>query len=123
MWIFTSNGMISAVCQNKKMVIRAREKNALMSFIPGHEIIVIPNRDYMYRVIVSRAQFMEALITAGESIDYPNFKDSIPAHLYQYHNACHQVWSVMAKTQPMPPYSDYKEPGTIRPRLTPGKTK
>lgn len=107
MWIFLNNAFISAVQHNDDpnlLVVRARVEGDLERvFEPlyGKEALDVngikverhEDRDYLFRVVVTKNQFASAMHWHASQIDYGNFKDSIEDH--DYHNACSRVWSVM----------------------------
>lgn len=110
MWLFTKDGFISAVASDrdsKMMVVRARNREHLEKLLPEHEIVTLPNRDYGFRVFITREEFSTLVISLAESIDYTNFKNSIIDS--EYHDACLDVWTAMYRYQNSP-----KKKGTSR---------
>lgn len=107
MWICLNNAFVSAVEHNSDptlLVVRARVSGHLEAFfdgtIPAAElnVEVHPERDYLYRTIVRRHAFADALSHhAVNSIDYGNFKDSVENDAL--HDAYSRVWGVMLGLQ------------------------
>lgn len=98
MWIFTNNGMISAVehRDNKdNLMVRARQSKHLDSLIEltGSNLVVTDLADYRYRVTVNRNDFKLWLWSNVKDIDYDNFKNSIGDKKYRI--ACGNVWQIM----------------------------
>jgi hypothetical protein len=105
MWIMTSFGFFSIVEAERRrptlmeeddLIVRARVRSDLVRFCaeagikPGRKtsIETTPERDYRYRVRMSRHNVAKALIGAVMDLHYPNFKDKIHrgephrAHIY-----------------------------------------
>ena len=100
MWVFTSNGFISAVRHREQpdsLMIRARDQDHLKALFPGEAISQTENADYRYRITISQAAFSQFMLSQIENLQYDNFKNSIADH--QYHDACSRVWGVMHSTQ------------------------
>ena len=101
MWIFTQDGFISAVDNNEvpgKLAVRARDQRSLafLAEITDQEIVQVTNRDYPYRVYVTKAEFTEFLAAHVESLDYPNFKSQVyNIRGSEYAHACANVWEAM----------------------------
>ncbi len=62
--------------------------------------------DYLYRAVVARDDFEEAMAREFERIEYPNFKDSVKNK--KLHDAYLRVWTHMSLLQDPPPYSKIK---------------
>lgn len=101
MWVFTQDGFISAVDNNQmpgKLTVRARDRKSLelLSDITGSPIVELPNRDYEYRVFVTRDDFASFLVSHVDHLDYGNFKNRIwDTRGEVYHDACSDVWGAM----------------------------
>jgi len=103
MWLFTETGFVSAVCESKDsntMAVRSRDKQSLeeLALISGTEILELPNRDYPYRVIVSKEILTNWMTSTIADAGYTNFK----SHIYQtrgekFEHALHDVWATMHK--------------------------
>lgn len=100
MWIFTTQGFVSAV-QHKDdpttMMVRARERSHLETLFPNQALVELAPADYPFRVFLPKADFVAWLTEQAEAIDYPDFKSAIPhSHLGdRYYQACSRVWSLM----------------------------
>lgn len=115
MWLFTPNGFFSAVAAPADggvptLKIRSRSRGHLewlrSKFDIKAEIVETHDSDYQFRIFLSRQFWAEICGKLAAEIDYGNFKDA--AHHgndQKYASALHGVWSVMARTQPLPPYS------------------
>ena len=103
MWIFLNNAFVSAVQHNddpELLVVRARVEGHLERFFgPGIDVERHPERDYLFRTVVSKLMFEMVLSDHAAKIDYGNFKDSIGFEDNAYHHACHDVWSDMNRLQ------------------------
>lgn len=101
MWIFTQDGFISVVDNNQvegKLTVRARDKESLelLAGITGQEIVELPNRDYEYRVYVTREELTAFMASHIDALDYGNFKNRIwSSRGDTYHDACSDVWGAM----------------------------
>ena len=117
MWIFTTDGFISAVAHRAepgKVLVRARKSEHLRAIFPEVEVECNPQADYRYRAEVPRPMWLCRVLAEAGMIDYDNFKAAIPDA--EYHDACSEVWGVMHKLQPgsnpwkrgqMSPYNHY----------------
>lgn len=87
MWIYTQHGIASIVqdFNDPDMFwIRTRNRSDMEAFIDLTRTVIDwtfddvqhhPDRDYEWRSILSRKEFLSLLETVGTDIDYPNFKD------------------------------------------------
>jgi hypothetical protein len=111
MWIFTQTGFVSAVADLKDknvMIVRSRDRLSLepLAAQAGAEIHQTLNRDYAYRVFVSKQDLSLWLLDAIEDIDYNNYKSRVQATRGQeFTKALHNVWSDMLAVQETRPYS------------------
>lgn len=108
MWLILSDGFLSAVVdkQDPEVIqVRARRKEHLNKYFPTKEVVTHDHRDYQFRVIVNREELQAMLAQYVAEMMYSNFKDSTTDR--RFHDACYDVWHVMAKLQPKPPYSAY----------------
>jgi hypothetical protein len=89
MWIFTRHGFISAVSalrangtmNKQQVVVRARTAGHLDAILAAagldqarSEVRMSTDRDYAYRVVLDKPQFVALVSAAAADIDYPNFK-------------------------------------------------
>ncbi|MGZ6562150.1 MAG: hypothetical protein ACXVH3_30585 [Solirubrobacteraceae bacterium] len=122
MWVFTTDGFLSAVEERRRdhrgaIVIRAREASALEAL---REIaptltstVIYGDSDYRYRAWLGREEWANALAEIGRRVAYDNFKSEVLRRqgTSRYEEALHKVWSALGRTQPGGPYgtggSDY----------------
>jgi hypothetical protein len=102
MWLFTSDSFVSIVEHRDdptKLIVRGRFAGDVARFLgmPASREEVTPAADYRYRVIVQRSVVEEALERACETIDYPNFKDSIKTSWRKA--VAMRVWSILHGAQ------------------------
>ena len=113
MWLFTTQGLYSAVVHrdNRNLILvraRAREDlEALQVQLPQIEIVETPEADYRWRADVDREKWRWFLSAEAGEIDYDNFKGAV-GERHGYDRACvySDVWSVMRRVQeqcPPPP--------------------
>jgi hypothetical protein len=101
MWVFTETGFVSAVCPvtgSSEVKVRARDHQSLEQLIDvyGVEVIKTPHADYPYRVILSKEQFGEFLMSSLALMDYTNFKSQVYATRgSDFTHALSSVWSTM----------------------------
>lgn len=101
MWVFTSQGFISAVKHRDKantLLVRARRAEHLDALLPGYPVTQSEKADYRYRCEVPRHALADILVDQVKAIEYDNFKNSIADNEYQ--DACSGVWAVMHRMQP-----------------------
>lgn len=123
MWIFTSNGFVSAVAHRTKpnhLMVRARAKEhiAWLAERVGAQPEHTPDADYEWRVTVTRETFEGFVLEQIKAIDYDNFKNSISTNAAKrtqegldvdadlvgdYRYACGEVWQAMWSFQAMRP--------------------
>lgn len=104
MWIFTNKGFVSIV--NPKawhgdtghLLVRARGPGEIESLFGDNvSITQTPERDYLYRALISADEVAKVIAEHIQNIAYPNFKDSIRD--YTYLDTCHDVWECMYEYQ------------------------
>ena len=101
MWVFSQDGFISAVDNGVKpgyLAVRARDRQSLvpLSELAEAEIEFTPNRDYQYRVYVTRAMFQDFMNLSIETLDYGNFKDRLKVSRgSKFAYAAGSVWATM----------------------------
>lgn len=95
MWVFTTHGFYSIVCtsdDHSVVLVRARDSESLEKLIDflnegdtggeytSENIIVTPYRDYPYRIVALREDWVRYLERyAYEELTYPNFKSACGA--------------------------------------------
>lgn len=108
MWIFTSTGFLSIVskdCSPDELLVRARREGDIEKVFPDAKVEKTVGVDYLYRARMDRGVVAQAIGGLLYDLDYSNFKDSIPYADKELKSACTKVWSIMASTQKIPPYS------------------
>lgn len=98
MWIFTTQGFISAVYKDNAVQIRARDKKSLtqLSAHSGATITHTPLADYPYRLATSRELFAAWLANQAQVLGYPNFKSEVElVRGSKFVRPLHKVWSAM----------------------------
>ena len=117
MWIFCRLGFYSIACANSPdgsidrdtVMIRARQKEHLQNLrdrfpaLADAEIITTPNRDYRYRLIVSKQVWVQMLSDMAEEQTWSNFKNAVAAYQGKrgtaYTTALHKIWAIMCELQ------------------------
>jgi hypothetical protein len=113
MWLFTETGFVSVVQdpQDKnKMVVRSRDKVSLEPLVASYatKVIELKNRDYPYRVFLTRQQFVDWLVELGETLEYTNYKTRAgQTRGHDFTRPLHDVWSTMLQLEDLgkPPKS------------------
>ena len=98
MWLFTTNGFISAVYKDNAMQVRARDKDSLAAISKALRVPIIhtPLADYPYRVSTNNDDFAEWVNGQVLSIDYKNFKSEVAdVKGYEFSRPLNKVWDVM----------------------------
>ena len=88
-------------------MIRARRAAHLSNLqkrfpaLAGGEVLTLPNRDYRYRLVVSKEVWTGTLAELAREQDWANFKDEAAKFNGhdEYVNALHKIWSVMYDVQ------------------------
>ena len=117
MWICLNHSFLSIVTPQGKpdsdvLLVRARREGDIQSVFPGADVRRTPERDYLYRALIPRAEVAAALATEVAGIDYSNFKNSVRSR--PLHDAFARIWSIMACLQPSAPYSGLRARGQGR---------
>lgn len=108
MWIFLSTGFLSIVdkdCGPDQLLVRARRQGDIEKVFPKAVVKETIGVDYLYRAVIDRSEVASTIANCVYEVGYPNFKDSIPYQDKELRHACGRVWSIMADTQRIPPYS------------------
>jgi hypothetical protein len=101
MWLFTDTGFVSAVVskENRELIsVRARDKKSLESFVKMFKvkIVELQNRDYEYRVYITKEQLTKWISTRVEELNYDNFKTQVTkTRGYEFAEPLHGVWYEM----------------------------
>ena len=98
MWIFTTDGFISAVYKHDAVQVRARDRKSLED-LAAHcksEIKHTPVADYPYRLETDRDKLASWLSIQAQLLDYGNFKSEVEAvRGFEFAAPLHKVWDVM----------------------------
>jgi hypothetical protein len=98
MWIFTTDGFISAVYKHDAVQVRARDRKSLED-LAAHcksEIKHTPVADYPYRLETEREKLASWLSMQAQMMDYSNFKSEVEAvRGSEFAAPLHKVWDVM----------------------------
>jgi hypothetical protein len=106
MWICLYDCFLSIVnkdCGPDELLVRARRNGDIEKIFPNANVTKYTKSDYLYRAVVPRADVLNAMAVEIEDIDYGNFKDSVKDP--SLHRAYLDIWSIMSRLQPLPPYS------------------
>lgn len=105
MWLATTRGFYSAVedWDNPKVIrVRARVRadlERLDDLVKGgvrHRIERDAQADYLYRVELTRAEWMRVCALLATELDYPNFKNAVTARQGGWRaSVYHRVWAVL----------------------------
>lgn len=106
MWLCLNNAFLSVVEPEKNSThlrVRARRQGDIEAIFPDAEVKKTPGRDYLFRAEIEREKVAEAVAAQICGINYGNFKNSVRDN--KLHDAYAAFWSIMARLQPIPPYS------------------
>lgn len=102
MWVFTTKGYYSVgvdTSDDSFVWIRSRttaDLQALMPNLPTRAIESTPDRDYQYRVKVTKARLVELLASEVVAIDYTKFKTAVANNIGQARYRLYlRVWDVL----------------------------
>ncbi len=105
----TTSGFYSVVEHRRdpdRLIVRARTREdieALREWIPGIEPYSGAGSDYLWRAVVSRAEWVVAVAQMVSEIDYPNFKTAVAqrqgAERATYYT---EIWQVLRRLQREP---------------------
>ena len=106
MWIMLSNSFLSIVdkdCGPDELLVRARRSGDIQRVFGNVKVSRNTRADYLFRARVPRTNAVSAITREIESINYPNFKDSVKDE--DLHHAYLSVWQAVSHIQNPPPYS------------------
>ena len=106
MWICISDAFLSIVEPAEKdgtLLVRARRDGDIERVFAGAKVEKTPGRDYLFRALIPREQVASVIGQHVAGIGYQNFKSSVYDN--RLHDAFAGFWSIMARLQPIPPYS------------------
>lgn len=116
MWICLNNAFLSVVepgaptlASGDFLLVRARRKGDIEAIFASAKVERKPERDYLFRALIPRAEVAAALAEQVKGIAYPNFKNSVKNG--KLHDAYARIWGIMAALQPSAPYSGRNNPG------------
>lgn len=95
MWICLNNGFVSAVEKwgdPDRLIVRARRREHLADNFANWNIETHDDRDYRYRIDISKEDFANIVKSRIMNIDYGNFKDSVRDD--QLHNLYANFWTL-----------------------------
>ena len=98
MWIFTTEGFISAVYKHDAVQVRARDHKSLEDLAThcASEIKHTPVADYPYRLETDRDHLATWLTKQAQLMDYSNFKTEVEdIRGFEFAAPLHKVWDVM----------------------------
>ena len=102
MWIFTTEGFISAVYKHDAVQVRARDRKSLENLAThcASEIKHTPVADYPYRLETDRNHLATWLSKQAMLLDYGNFKSEVEdVRGFQFAAPLHKVWDVMHEVE------------------------
>ncbi len=100
MWIFSQDSFLSIVedWDNPDfLLVRARVKGDIEKYWPKADIVVTPDRDYLFRVSLPRGEVAAVVAEMVSRIDYGNFKENIADERRERWYM--RVWTVMSEMQ------------------------
>ena len=102
MWIFTTEGFISAVYKDKTIQVRARDRKSLQNLASDckSKIVHTPLADYPYRLETDRRNLSSWLSRQIELLEYKNFKSEVEdVRGFDFAAPLHKVWDVMHEVE------------------------
>lgn len=102
MWIFMNDAFLSIVAHREKahtMLVRARIEGDIERVFPDAKVKRTENADYLFRAEINTVDVLVAISNEVASIDYDNFKASIPHDDDERHWAYLEVWKTMHRCQ------------------------
>lgn len=102
MWVVLNNAFFSIVAHRERpneLLVRARAEGDIERHFPAHEVTVDSAADYRFRTIANREVVAKVLSEVVMSINYDNFKNSIPAEESRRKGPYVEVWGALYKLQ------------------------
>ena len=102
MWIFTTEGFISAVYKEKMIQVRARDRKSLVDLAIDckSNVIHTPLADYPYRLETGQEQLIAWLSKQVKLLGYSNFKSEVEdIRGFEFAKPLHKVWDVMHEVE------------------------
>lgn len=106
MWILSPKGFLSIVrkdCPPGHLLVRSRRRECLEALFPDADIVEGAGTDYQFRAAIPQVEVINVVSRELLEIDYSNHKNATEDDAL--HSAYSQVWSVMARLQPVQPFS------------------
>jgi len=107
MWILLNDAFFSIVAKDAPeghLLVRARRRGDIEKVFGRRTVVQEDDRgDYLFRARIPRSEIAEVLERELGRVTYANFKDSVVDQ--KLHDAYMRVWTAMAETQPVAPYS------------------
>lgn len=104
MWLYTTIGFFSVInVGSDRMMVRSRHRADLERLklidvdgwdATATEIIVSPDRDYRYRIVVSSSTFEALVVKLVRDITYHNFKAAAGILGPKRAQTLHKIWAV-----------------------------
>ena len=101
MWIASSLGYYSIVKKQGEYYVRVRDKQDLLNLMTASgiqkEVLEFAGTDYVARIIVNDEELRVIQNTLFNTIDYPNFKNSIMGNPAQRDKTAYygEIWGIM----------------------------
>jgi hypothetical protein len=117
MWLATIDGFYSAVCKDPKnrpdvITVRARAKLDMEVFVLHYlpigstpKIRFTPERDYQYRIEITRGELTFAMQEISHTVTYDNFKSAVGKVDKPRASIYGQLWWILTEISPLRPYS------------------
>jgi hypothetical protein len=112
MWLFTTDGFFSTVIDKQepgRMLIRARCEKDIQNLYDRYRKVCPSmreptsddNRDYRYRLSISKRDWVKLVAELASNVDYPNFKTAVHQRRDQENKnrPYLQIWSTMHAVQ------------------------
>jgi hypothetical protein len=102
MWIFTTEGFVSAVYKENMIQVRARDRKSLEDLAKDckSKIIHTPLADYPYRLETGREHLSAWLSKQAQLLEYGNFKSEVEdIRGFEFAAPLHKVWDVMHEVE------------------------
>jgi len=102
MWIMMNNSCLSIVKNINKpdeLLVRARIDGDIQKIFPAAKVVADAGTDYKFRASIGKNIVSKAIEKEIESIDYDNFKNSIPFEDKTRHDIYFDVWIKLRELQ------------------------
>jgi len=102
MWIMMNKAYFSIVENKKKkneLLVKARVNGDIERIFPKAKVLTGVGTDYLYRASIPRDIVSDAIKNQIASINYSNFKNSVPWTDTLRHKVYFNVWHALHKLQ------------------------